>query len=161
MKSQVEEHIKEWIAKISEVRPELGNFAICPYSHSATYEVVEAPIDDIMPIKGCDVVIFVVEDYLDADAIQMWCEIYNTIYPEFIFLEDCGNYHTFLNGIQTNNGKYNLMLCQSKVKLRQHREILAKSGYYAHWNDAMMQEILGDDYNIVKTVQRTDGKLTD
>ena len=53
------------------------------------------------------------------------------------------------------------MLCQSKVKLRQHREILAKSGYYAHWNDAMMQEILGDDYNIVKTVQRTDGKLTD
>ena len=80
-----EEHIKEWIAKISEIRPELGNFAICPYSHSATYEVVEAPIDDIMPIKGCDVVIFVVEDYLDADAIQMWCEIYNTIYPEFIF----------------------------------------------------------------------------
>jgi hypothetical protein len=28
---------------------------------------------------------------------------------------------------------------------------LAKSGYYAHWNDAMMQEILGNDYEIVKT----------
>jgi len=53
------------------------------------------------------------------------------------------------------------MLCQSKAKLRQHREILAKSGYYAHWNDAMMQEILGNDYEIVKTAQKTDGKLTD
>ena len=118
-----EEHIKEWITKISEVRPELGNFAICPYSNSASYEVVEAPIDDIIPIKGCDVVIFVVEDYLDADAIQMWCEIYNTIYPEFIFLEDCANYHTFLNGIQTNNGnnfhgnKVRFRLCISREKL--------------------------------------------
>ena len=156
-----EEHIKEWIAKISKVRPELGNFAVCPYSHSATYKVIEAPIDDIMPVKGCDIVIFVVEDYLDTDAIQMWCEIYNTIYPEFIFLEDCANYNTFLNGVQTNNGKYNLMLCQSKVKLREKREILAKTSYYAHWNDAMMQEILGNDYNTVKNAQNTNGKLTD
>ena len=71
---EIEEHIKDWIVKISEVRPDdYGNFSICniPYSSTASYKVVEAPIDDIMPIKGCDVVIFVVEDYLDADAIQM------------------------------------------------------------------------------------------
>ena len=67
----------------------------------------------------------------------------------------------FLTEFRHNNGKYNLMLCQSKAKLRQHREILAKSGYYAHWNDAMMQEILENDYEIVKTAQKTDGKLTD
>lgn len=146
----VEEHIKDWILRISKIRPELGNFAVCPFSSTASYEVIESPIDDIMPIKGCDVVIFVVEDYLDADAIQMWCEIYNTIYQEYIFLEDCGRYHTFINGIQTSNGKYNLLLCQSKQKLRQSREILARSGYYQHWNDAMLKEILGDDYEIVK-----------
>ena len=61
----VEEHIKDWILKISAIRPELGNFAICPFSSTASYKVIESPIDDIMPIKGCDVVIFVVEDYLD------------------------------------------------------------------------------------------------
>ena len=158
---EIEEHIKDWINKISEVRPELGNFSICPYSSTASYEIIQAPIDDIIPIKGFDVDIFVVEDYLDATAIQMWCEIYNTIYKDYIFLEDCGNYHTFINGVQTNNGKYNLLLCQSKEKLRQKREILAKSGYYEHWNDAMMQEILGNDYEIVKNAQKTDGKLTD
>ena len=147
---EIEEYVKEWISKISQIRPELGNFAICPFSSAATYKIVEAPIDDIMPITGCDVVIFVVEDYLDADAIQMWCEIYNTIYPKYIFLEDCGNYHTFINGIQTNNGKYNLLLCQSKQKLRQSRQILAESGYYEHWNDAMLKEILGEDYEIAK-----------
>ena len=156
-----EEYIKEWIAKISEVRPELGNFAVCPYSHSATYKIIEVPIDDIIPIDGCDIVIFVVEDYLDVNAIQMWCEIYNTIYPELVFLEDCANYHTFLNGVQTNNGKYNLILCQSKAKLHEKREILAKTRYYAHWNDAMMQEILGNDYTTVKNAQKTNGKLTD
>ena len=68
---EIEEHIKDWIAKISEVRPELGNFAICPYSSTALYKIIQAPIDDIIPIKGFDVVIFVVEDYLDAAAIQM------------------------------------------------------------------------------------------
>ena len=148
--NEVEEHIKEWIAEISQIRPELGNFAVCPFSSAATYEIIHAQIDDIMPIKGCDVVIFVVEDYLDAAAIQMWCEIYNTIYQDHIFLEDCANYHTFINGVQTNNAKYNLLLCQSKQKLRQSREILAKCGYYEHWNDAMLKEILGDDIDILK-----------
>ena len=77
--SEIEEHIKEWIDKISEFRPELNNFAICPFSSTATYKIIQAPIDDIMPLTGCDVVIFAVEDYLDVNAIQMWCEIYNTI----------------------------------------------------------------------------------
>ena len=61
---EIEEHIKDWIAKISKIRPELSNFAICPYSSTASYEIIQAPIDDIIPIKGFDVVIFVVEDYL-------------------------------------------------------------------------------------------------
>ena len=52
-------------------------------------------------------------------------------------------------------------MSQTKAKLRQHREILAKSGYYEHWNDAMMQEILGNDYTTVKNTQKTNGKLTD
>lgn len=147
--SEIEEHIKEWISKISEFRPELNNFAICPFSSSATYKIIKAPIDDIMPLNGYDVVIFAVEDYLDVNAIQMWCEIYNTIYPEYIFLEDCAYSHTFINGIQTNNAKYNLLLCQSKEKLRKSRKILAESGYYEHWNDAMMKEILGKDFDVV------------
>ena len=148
--TEVEDHINDWISKISEIRPELRNFAVCPFSSAATYNIIECPIDDIMPLKGFDVVIFVVESYLDANAIQMWCEIYNTIYQEYIFLEDCGNYHTFINGIQTSNGKYNLLLCQSKQKLKQSRKILAESGYYEHWNDSMLREILGEDYEIVK-----------
>ena len=148
--SDIEEHIKDWIARISKVRPELGNFSVCPFSSTATYKIIQSPIDDIIPVEGSDVVIFVVEDYLDTLAIQMWCEIYNKVYPEHIFLEDCGSYHTFINGVQTNNGKYNLIMSQTKAKLRQHREILAKSGYYEHWNDAMMKEILGTDYEIVK-----------
>ena len=145
---EIEEHIQNWILKISKLRPELGNFAICPFSSTASYKIILSNIDDIMPLKGYDVVIFVVEDYLDASAIQMWCEIYNNIYKDYIFLEDCGHYKTFIQGIQTNNGKYNLILSQSREKLEKSRENLSKTEYYEHWDKEMLEEILGKDHKI-------------
>ena len=103
-----------------------------------------------MPLNGCDVVIFVVEDYLDVDAIQFWCDFYNKKHDDYIFLEDCAYTDFHINGIKTNNGKYNLVLCQKKQKLLESRKILSKSGYYDHWDDEMVSEILGEDQNIVK-----------
>ena len=148
--NDVEEHIKGWIKNISTIRPELGNFSVCPFSSTATYKVIHTNIDDIMPLNGCDVVIFVVEDYLDVDAIQFWCDFYNKKHDDYIFLEDCAYTDFHINGIKTNNGKYNLVLCQKKQKLLESRKILSKSGYYDHWDDEMVSEILGEDQNIVK-----------
>ena len=147
---EIEEHIQNWILKISKLRPELGNFAICPFSSTASYKIVLSNIDDIMPLKGYDVVIFVVEDYLDASAIQLWCEIYNNIYKDYIFLEDCGRYKTFIQGIQTNNGKYNLILYQNAKFLQKMRLILAKTDYYDHWDDEYLKIILEQDYDLVQ-----------
>lgn len=146
--NEIEEHIHNWILKISKIRPELGHFAICPFSSTASYKIILSNIDDIVPLRGYDVVIFVVEDYLDASAIQMWCEIYNNMHKDYIFLEDCGHYHTFIQGIQTNNGKYNLILCQSREKLEKTRENLSKTEYYEHWDAEMLKEILGKDHKI-------------
>lgn len=144
--SQVEAHIKEWIEKISHIRPELGGFSICPFASTAKYLITESLAEDIMPVTGYDVVFYVVEDYFDLQSLQFWVKFYNDLYPEYIFLEDHAEYDTFINGIQTNNGKYNLILAQNREKLRKHRNILRDLGYYAHWNDEMMQEILGEDY---------------
>ena len=146
----VEADIQEWIARISEVRPELEGFAVCPFASKAKTLNVECQAEDIMPVSGYDVVFYVVEDYLDLTSIQFWVEFYNKKFPDYIFLEDCATYNTYINGIQSNNGKYNLILMQNKKDLQKNREKLAKTGYYHHWNDAYLREILGDDYEMVK-----------
>lgn len=147
---EIEAHIREWVEKISTVRPELGGFSTCPYASKAKYTIIETLAEDIVPISGYDVVFYVVEEYFDLQSIQFWVEFYNNLYGEYIFLEDHADYNSFINGIQTNNGKYNLILMQNREKLRKHRQILRDLGYYAHWNDEMMREILGEDYEMVK-----------
>jgi len=149
--SEVEAHIREWVAKISKYRPELSGFAVCPFASTAKTTIIECLAEDIMPISGYDVVFYVVEDYFDLQSVQFWVNYYNNLYDEYIFLEDHASYNSYINGIQTNNGRYNLILMQNRDKLRKHRQILRDLGYYAHWNDEMMREVLGEDYEMVNT----------
>lgn len=147
---EIEAHIREWIGKISTVRPELGGFSVCPFASTAKIKIIECQSKDIEPINGFDVIFYVVEEWFDLQSIQYWVNFYNKLYPEYIFLEDHANYNTFINGIQTNNGKYNLILAQKRDKLRKHRRILRDLGYYAHWNDEYLREILGEDYETIR-----------
>lgn len=147
--SEVEVHIEEWIKKISSIRPELGNFSVCPFASEAKYKIIETLAEDIVPISGYDVVFFVVEDYFDLKSVEFWTNFYNKLFPEYIFLEDHASYDTFINGVQSNNGKYNLILMQNREKLRNHRKILVNLGYYSHWNDEFLKEILGDDIDLL------------
>ena len=139
----VAEHIHEWIKKISIVHPELGNVSICPYAATANYNIIECVVEDIIPVKGYDVIFYVIEDYLDLQSVQFWVSYYNKLYTDYIFLEDHATYDSYIKGIQTNNGKYNLILMQDRKKLLKHREILRETGYYSHWNAEMLKEILG------------------
>lgn len=147
---EIEQHIKTWIRQVSEHRPELGGFAICPYALNAKFKIIICEEDGIVPVDGHDIVFFVLPDHLDLDAIQIIVENCNEKYKEWEFFEDCASYDTFVGGIKTNNGKYNLILAQPRAKLRMLREKLAKTGYYGHWDDDYLKEILKDDYDIIK-----------
>jgi len=148
--NQKEVHVRNWIKEVSKVRPELSGFAVCPFASTAKFKIVECNIDDIEPIEGFDVVIFIVEDDLQLNDINQWVDIYNKIYKTWDFFEDCGTYNTFISGVQTNNGLYNLVLAQPREKLTKYREKLANTEYYDHWDESYLQEILGEDYKIVK-----------
>jgi hypothetical protein len=143
------EYILNWIQEVSKMRPELGGFAVCPYAKSASYEIIDIDAKEIRPVDGYDVIIFVVEDDLCLEEIQKWVEFYNFKYPLWRFFEDCGSYDTYINGIQTNNGKYNLILAQPIDKLRKFREKLAKTNYYSYWDDEYLKEILEEDYKLI------------
>lgn len=148
--TEKESHIFNWIKHVSQVRPELKGFAICPFASQAKYKIIECDVEDIIVSDECDVIIYIIEDYFDLDAVQFWVNYYNSIHKEWKFFEDCGTYNTFINGVQTNNGKYNLILGQPTAKLRKFRENLAKTSYYDLWEDDYLKEILEDDYDIIK-----------
>lgn len=148
--SEKEQHIFKWIKEVAKVRPELNGFAICPFASQAKYKIIECSAEDIMVLDGYDVLIYIIEDYFDLDAVQFWVNYHNEHHEGWKFFEDCGSYDTFINGIQTNNGKYNLILGQPTQKLRKFREKLAKSSYYNLWDDDYLKEILEDDYDIIK-----------
>jgi hypothetical protein len=145
-----EVYIQEWIAEVSKEHEQLGGYSVCPYASKSRSLIVETPIDDIVPEPGHDVIIFIVESFWRLDRVQKWVEYYNEKFPYYSFFEDCASKETFINGIQTNNQKYNLILCQSKKKLSNIRKELSKTEYYNYWSEEYLKEILGDDYEMVK-----------
>jgi len=159
--TEKEAHIFNWIREVSQVRSELKGFAICPFASNAKYKIVECPAEEISLIEGYQVIIYIIEDYFDLDAVQFWVNYYNEKHKDWKFFEDCGSYDTYIQGIKTNNGKYNLILAQPTQKLRQFREKLAKTDYYTLWNDEYLKEILEDDYDIIETRDSNPVKSSD
>jgi hypothetical protein len=150
MFSQKELFILNWIKDVSKVRPELNGFSVCPFAANSKFKIVECSVEDIVPIDGYQVIIYIIEDTFKLKEVQFWVDFYNSKYDNWKFFEDCGSYDTFINGIQTNNGKYNLILAQPTEKLRKFREKLAQTSYYDLWDDDYLKEILEDDYDVIE-----------
>lgn len=142
--AKVVEHIEQWIESVSQAHPELGGFSICPFAKKAKYKIVFCSIDAIQPEDPYDVIIYVIDEP-ELEVIQEWVEKYNKKYSDWLFFEDCASYDTYINGIQTNNGKYNLILGQPKEKLRKFRDILKKTNYYSYWSKEYYDEIMSSE----------------
>lgn len=145
-----EAYIKDWIKKVSKQRPELGNFSICPFASKSKTYIKECSIGDIVPVPGYDVAIFILEGDLTLEKILEWVSFYNDKYQEYKFFEDTAGRNTYINGVQTNNQKYNLILCQPKEKLTKFRKKLLETDYYKHWDEEYLKEILQEDYYLLK-----------
>ena len=149
MKEEKSRYILHWIKQLSKIRPELGNFAICPYASNANFAIVDEKLSEIMPNDDFDVIIYVVEDDIDANFLYDAVDDYNHNYPEYRFIADHGKTKTYIQGIQTSNGKYNLVLCQSRKELTEARKKLGKTSYYDYWDESYLHEVLENDYDEV------------
>ena len=148
--SEKEAYIRKWIGEVSQNRPELSGFAVCPYAQNSKTLIVETSIDDIVPEPGHDVIIFIIEDFWRPDQVMKWVAHYNEKFQYYKFFEDLSSRDTFISGIKTNNEKYNLILCQSKRKLSAIRKKLMETEYYTYWTEDYLKEILGDDFQYVE-----------
>lgn len=147
--NEKEAYILEWAKEVAKEREELGGFSVCPYASGSKTKIIECPIDDIVPEPGYDVIVFIVDDFWNLTQVKKWVEIYNEKFSYYSFFEDCASQPTFINGIQTNNKRFNLILCQSKIKLSKIRKKLAKTEYYTYWSEDYLKKILGEDYESV------------
>ena len=150
MKEKKYNYIFNWIQELSKIRPELGNFSICPYASGANFSIQERKLHQIVPNLDFDVIINIVEDDIDANFLYDAVDDYNRNYPDYKFIADHGKTKTYIQGIQTSNGKYNLVLCQPRDELSEARKKLAKTDYYDYWDKNYLEEVLEDDYRIIK-----------
>lgn len=151
MNSDIEKNLISWINEVSRQNPLLKNFSICPFAKHNTYKIIKSSIHNIQPLsEEFGVVIFVIEDDIDPNFVRNKCGELNHKHPKYAFFDDCRDEPSFINGVQTNNGKYNLILYQNKQFLRKMRENLAKTEYYDLWDQEYLRIILGDDSDLIK-----------
>ena len=149
MKDKKSRYILHWIYQLSKIRPELGNFAICPYASKANFSIIDNKLSQIVPKPDFDVVVYVVEDNISAQFLYDAVDDYNRNYPEYKFIPDHGKTKTYIQGIQTSNGLYNLVLCQPRKELTEARKKLARTDYYNYWDESYLKEVLEEDYPVV------------
>lgn len=148
-------HLNSWIEQVAEPLPNLDGYATCPFAKQAQRNQVSIEkinIADIVPPADLnfEVIIYVVEDTIDPHSLYEQSQTFNSKYSELVFLADHPK-DTTETGVDgySSNGKYNLLLCQPKDKLRKARETLTKTRYYSFWNPEYLKKIMGDDYDLL------------
>jgi len=138
------DNLRKWIIRLTTNYSELKGHRICPYAHLAKMRAFKVDIDNLeLPTEKCDVLVLICKDKTTHEQLVSKCKELNEEYPDLIFLPDSTK-ETFISGVQTNNGKYPLMLCQDKKKLIDARRNLAKTDYYSFWSPEYYEEIVGD-----------------
>ena len=142
--------IFNWVKSISEPKKELGGHSICPFAKIASRFKIVQPQKEIIPPKDrdFDVIVYTLPDSITLSDINILCSQLNEKYSDLIFLPDHKDRITYINGVQTNNGNYNIILCQPKQKLKDARAALKKTDYYTYWDVDYLKEILGEDYDM-------------
>jgi hypothetical protein len=134
--------ITDWIERLAKPREELGGMSVCPFAKNSDYSIIETDGSDINPPPwDFELIIYKLPDEYSIDELAELATEYNDIFPDMIFLPDHKDRETFINGVATNNGKYNLILCQWRDNLNKARSKLEHTKYYSFWDQTYLEEI--------------------
>lgn len=134
--------ITDWIERLAMPREELGGMSVCPFAKNSDYNITKTDGSDINPPPwDFELIIYQLPDTYSIDELAALATEYNSIFPDMIFLPDHKDRQTFINGVATNNGKYNLILCQWRNNLNKARSKLEHTKYYSFWDQTYLKEI--------------------
>lgn len=141
-------HIKLWIKHLSSSQDTLGGLAVCPYAARARYKIlnrVKKSIDfdkDKSLLETMEVLLYIKEFRMKKSAMYALCDQLNKSYPTYIFLADHWDMETNIKDVRTNNGLYNLILCQKRSKLENARKFLRSKNYYDYWSKKYLKDVM-------------------
>lgn len=139
----IKKDIDDWINHLSSKQILLGGLSVCPFAKSAEIEIIRTDGSDIDPPPWhFDLLIYHLPDDWTQEELLELAKVYNDTMSSLIFLPDHKDRYTEINGVQTNNGKHNLILCQWRDELNTARTKLASTTYYTFWNQDYLNEIL-------------------
>lgn len=145
------EALYEWFKRIQVPHDEIGGFAVCPYSKSVRHlDLIEISLSDLVlpKLEAINkILVYRVEDEATAEQMEQKCQELSN--KDIILLADHKDRNTYINGIQTNNGYYNFILCQPVGELNDARRKLLKTKYYDYWDKEYMKEIFGEYYGML------------
>lgn len=150
----MEKDLKEWIDRISEKRPEIGGMAVCPFAKKYKKETIPGAEIGYLPLgyiveymnknghREHDITVFVnkIKNLSNEECIELVNKL-NEKFPNYIFLKDHPEEPGFINGVNTSNQKYPIILAQPKKALNEAREVLKKTKYYDYWDEKYKNEI--------------------
>ena len=142
MARKVYQMITDWVERLAKPREELGGMSVCPFAKNSDYSIVETDGGDINPPPwDFELIVYKLPNAYSVDELTEIATEYNKIFPEIIFLPDHKDRETYINGVATNNGKYNLILCQWRDNLNKARSKLEHTKYYSFWDQTYLKEI--------------------
>lgn len=134
--------IQKWIDYLSCPQDLLNGLAICPFAKKAKFQFIKSHSTKIIPPEdNFEIIIYKIENDITFNRLFDICKQLNQKYPHLVFLPDHRDRRTYINNKKTNNGKFNLVLCQHREQLNKAREMLRDTNYYSFWNEKYLKEI--------------------
>ena len=136
---EVLKNLLDWQEYVSVPRKELKGFSICPFAKSEKieYEIIESEEKLLIQIlkqekTNKEMFIFVDKNKtLTSEITENLINFYNEISSEYSYFIDDYNNPNYINGINTVNGNYIIIIAQRNDVLESARKKLIKTNYYS------------------------------
>ena len=163
-REQIQLQLIQWMKDfVEQPNPKLGNWAPCPYARAARInnkivikfaevgDFIQTIQDSYQDLETMDLVIICFNQQdIDPVTLQEWVTATNQsmLMPNnYVILEDHPDSPEYINGVSMNFGQCGLLMLQRLDKLNTAADQLQEKGYYQHWDQRSIDNVVTWRYN--------------
>jgi len=147
--NHITSQIETWITTVLDTpNSKFGNLPPCPYAKKAWVEgnVSVKMFDDVQSFTPQDwdkeVNIYVMNPWISSELLSEMAKNYNSMYSDYLFLEEHPDLIEDVGGFVVNQGKLILLIVQDRKPLEEARKKLQETNYYENWTPEMKKRII-------------------
>ena len=147
--NHITSQIETWITTVLDTpNSKFGNLPPCPYAKKAWVEgnVSVKMFDDVQSFTPQDwdkeVNIYVMNPWISSELLSEMAKNYNSMYSDYLFLEEHPDLIEDVGGFVVNQGKLILLIVQDRKPLEEARKKLLETNYYENWTPEMKKRII-------------------